>query len=169
MISVSITHHRLPKYMPGMKSRFIFILAVVCVWMLSACNTDQNPVTRISLDFPHGGLRLLVQRDGDTRLFYGALPHSRIVKSGTFDVDELFQQLQPQLHDNSPGENPPSGQPFGIATLEFADGTEQDYLIYDEAFAEALFKTACANIVDEEDAGKEIFTAQCANLGDPST
>lgn len=133
--------------------------------MLSGCNTDVRSVTRIILDFPHGALRLHVQRDGDIRLFYGALPTYRAVKNGTFDIDDLFQQLQTRLHDVVPAEDRPIGQPYGMATLEFSDGSKRDYLIYDEAFTEELFKAACANMVDDEDLGGEIFTAECANLG----
>jgi hypothetical protein len=149
-----------------MKPQFLFIPITIGVLILSGCNTDENSVELISLDFPHGGLRLLVQRDRDARLFYAALPTARIVRQGTFDIDELYQQLQPRLHENMPAENRPIEQPYGVANLEFADGSERNYLIYDEAFAEALLKSACANIVGVEDTGKEIFTAQCEKLGD---
>jgi len=133
--------------------------------MLSGCNTDANPVTYIILDFPHGALRLLVQRDGDIRLFYGALPTYRTVKNGTFDIDELFQELQTRLHEVVPAEDRPIGQPYGMVTVEFSDGSRRDYLIYDQVFSEGLFKAACANSVDTEDFADRIFTVECANLG----
>lgn len=133
--------------------------------MLSACNTDTTLVTRIIVDFPHGALRLLVERDGDTRLFYGELPTSRAVQSSAFNIDDLFQQLQSRLHDNVPAENRPVGQPYGMATIEFSDGSKHDYLIYDETFAVELFQTACANLAEDEEFGGEIVTAECAKIG----
>jgi hypothetical protein len=149
-----------------MKSRFTLIRIIVGALMLSGCNTDVRSVTWMTLDFPHGALRLVIQRDSDIRLFYGALPAYQAVKNGTFDIDEVFHQLQTRLHDVVPAENRPIGQPYGMATLEFSDGSKQDYLIYDGVFAEELFKVACANIVveDEDFAGK-ILATECANLG----
>jgi len=132
--------------------------------MLGAC-TDTHLVTQIIVDFPHGELRLLVQRDDDARLFYAALPNSRVIQNSPFDIDDLFQELQPRLHDVVPAENRSIEQPYGMATIECSDGSKQDYLIYDEIFAVELFKTACANIVEDEESGGEIIAAQCANLG----
>ena len=96
--------------------------------------------------------------------FDGVLPTYQTVKDGTFDIDELFQQLQTRLHEVLPAENRPLGQPYGIVTLDFSDGSEQDYLIYDQAFAEELFKVACENSLDDDSAGR-IFALECANLG----
>jgi hypothetical protein len=121
-------------------------------------------VIGIIVDFPHGALRLLVWQDGETRLFYGALPTHRTVQSNTFNIDDLFQQLQPRLHNNVPAENRPLGQPYGMATIEFSDGSEQDYLIYDETFAVELFQTACANLIKEAETNEEIVTAECAKV-----
>jgi hypothetical protein len=122
-------------------------------------------VTGIIVDFPHGELRLLVRREGKTRLFYGALPRHRTVQSNIFNIEDLFQQLQPRLHDNVPAENRPLGQPYGMATIEFSNGSEQDYLIYDETFAVELFQVACANLVEDEEFGSEIVIAVCAKIG----
>ena len=146
-----------------MRLRFI-LLAMFCALLLSACDSDPASVTGIVVDFPHGALRLLVRRDGETRLFYGALPTHRAVQSNTFNIDDLFQQLQPRLQDNVPAENRPLGQPYGMATIGFSDGSEQDYLIYDETFAVELLKAACARSVEAEDVGAEIVTAECARL-----
>lgn len=147
--------------------RLPFTLSAItlCALILSACETDTTLMTRIIVDFPHGALRLLVQRDGETRLFYGALPNHRTVQSNTFNIDDLFQQLQPRLHDNVPAENRPLGQPYGMATIEFSDGSEQDYLIYDKPFAVELFQAACANLAEDEEFGAEIVTAECVKIG----
>jgi hypothetical protein len=149
-----------------MRLRFTLLTITLCALIVSACDTEPSLVTAIIVDFPHGALRLLVQRDGETRLFYGALPADRAVKSNTFNIDDLFGQLQPRLHDNVSAENRPIGQPYGMATIEFSDGSEQDYLIYDEKFAVELFQAACANLVEEEP-GAEIITAECARTGSP--
>lgn len=57
------------------------------------------------------------------------------------------------------------GEPYGMATIEFSDGSEQDYLIYDETFAVELFQVACANLLEDEEFGAQIVTAECARLG----
>lgn len=151
-----------------MRFRFVLLTITLCVLITSACNTDSSSVTTIIVDFPHGELRLFVGRDDETQLFYGALPTHRTVQDNTFNIDDLFQQLQPRLRDNVLAENHPLGRPYGMATIEFSDGSEQDYLIYDETFAIELLQTACANLVEDEESGAEIVTAACANIGSPS-
>lgn len=75
----------------------------------------------ISLDFPHGAARLLVRRDGETHLFYGTLPASRIIAGDTFDIDELYDDLQNRIHKMVPAEKRPLGQPSGMVTIGFID------------------------------------------------
>jgi hypothetical protein len=131
-----------------MKLRSTLILLTGGILLLVGCNTVSGSVTSVSLDFPHGETRLLVQRDGDTRLYYGELPAYKAVKNGTFDIDELFNQLQTRIHKVVPAEERPTGQPYGMVTFGFSDGSTRDHLIYDEPFAEDLFATAQANLVD---------------------
>jgi len=157
-------NYRSTKKVSVRKSRFIVLSIALGALILSACNTDIPVVTRIIVDFPHGALRLLVQRDDKVRLFYGELPTSRAIQNSIFNIDDLFQQLQPRLHDVVSAENRPIGQPYGMATIEFSDGSEQDYLIYDGTFAVELFKAACANILEDEESSGEIVTAECAKL-----
>jgi hypothetical protein len=156
--------YRSAKKASGMRSRFTLLSIMLWALMVSACNTADPLVTRIIVDFPRGALRLLVQRDGDSRLFYGALPTYRAIQNSPFNIDDLFDQLRPRLHDVLPAEDRPLGQPYGMATIEVSDGSKQDYLIYDEMFALELFKTACTNLAQEEDVGEEIFSAECAKL-----
>jgi hypothetical protein len=72
------------------------------------------------------------------------------------------------LHDNVPAENRPLEQPYGMVIIEFSDGNEQDYLIYDEVFAVELFRAACANLVEDEELDAEIVTAECAKVVTPN-
>lgn len=148
-----------------MRLRFTLLVITLGVLVLSACDTNTTFVAGISVDFPHGELRLLVQRDNETRLFYGAHPAHRVVQSNIFNIDDLFQQLQPRLHENVAAENRRSDLPYGMAIVEFSDGSEQDYLIYDKRFVIELFQTACANLLEEDESGAEIVTAECAKLG----
>jgi len=131
-----------------MKLRSTLILLTGGILLLVGCNTVSSAVTSVSLDFPHGETRLLVQRDGDTRLYYGELPAYKVVKNSTFDIDELFNQLQTRIHKVVPAEERPTGQPYGMVTFGFYDGSARDYLIYDKSFAEDLFTTAQANLID---------------------
>jgi hypothetical protein len=147
-----------------MKWRFILFVWIFIILMTSGCSAKAGLVTSISLDFPHGGLRLLVKREGEARLFYAALPNSRDIAEGTFDIDELFDQLQPRLHKNVPAEARPLGQPYGMVSIDFKDGSSSDYLIYDEKFASELLQRACQHMLDETDSGTAIFEQECANL-----
>lgn len=132
------------------KPRLILKLLALSFLSLVGCGAPANAVTSIVMDFPHGETRLLIRRDGETRLFYAALPESQIVKPGLFDIDEIADQLQSRLFEVVPAEERPLGQPYGMVTLEFTDGSRQDYFIYDGAFAETLFQTARANIIGSD-------------------
>jgi len=144
-----------------MKARFILIIMAVGVLILSGCITYDRPVALIELAFPPGGLWLLIRRDGDTSLSYGELPAYQVVKNGTFDIDEVFKKLETRLYDVVPTGN----QPYGLVFLRFSDGSREDYLIYDRAFAKELFKVACANIVSKDEyPAVKLITDECAKL-----
>lgn len=132
-----------------MRIRILVILAFILL-SLFGCYTDTNPVTSIVMDFPHGETRLLIRRDGEALLFYGALPESQIVKPGLFEIDEIADELQPRLSKVVPAEERPLDQPYGMVTLQFTNGSQQDYFIYDGAFADELFQTARENIVGSD-------------------
>jgi|GEM_PF-2691907 len=129
-----------------MKSTITRILWIVAVLLLAGCGQKDRSLIGISLDFPYGETRLLVQRDGEAYLFYGELPQSQVVKKDTFDIDRLFDQLQTRVKENAPAEDRPLGQPFGSVSFHYEDGNSQEYLIYDGSFAEELFETARKNI-----------------------
>jgi hypothetical protein len=124
-----------------------FLLGTLALVLAGGCSARANNVTSISLDFPHGATRLLVKRDREARLFYGALPQSQKIEPGTFDIDDLFNDLQDKLNPVLPAENRPLGAACGMVQFRFQDGSEKDYLIYDAVFAEKLFEIARENIV----------------------
>jgi hypothetical protein len=125
---------------------FLLIGAMVPV-LASGCSARADKVTNISIDFPHGETRLLVKREGRAYLFYGALPQRQEIEPNTFDIDDLFNELQERLNPVLPAENRPLGEPYGMVQIRFQDGSEKDYLIYDGDFAEKLFERARANVV----------------------
>lgn len=116
------------------------------------CDDDARSLASISVDYPHGGDRLVVWKSGDAALFYGALARHRTVARGAFDVDEFHERLRPRLHPNAPREEwPDPTSEAGMVQLGFEDGTEESYLIFDEeAFAERLFEKARANVVGRD-------------------
>jgi len=146
--------------MPIIKSWSIALLCSVCALVLASGAATAGEVSSISLDFPYGELRLLVQRDGEAHLFYGALPSSPVLAAGTLDIDTLFAQVQPKLHPVVPTEE----QPFGMVTISFTGGGSRDYLIYDGDFAATLLGAACRNRIATGDAAEAVLARACANL-----
>jgi hypothetical protein len=127
----------------------IAALMVLLVLVGTAWGEDTNSIESISIDFPHGETRLLVQRNGESFLFYGALPQYQKIKNNTFDIDELYKQLQERLRDNVPREQWPNPKSrAGMVQIRFQDKHKRDYLIFDEdVFAERLFSKARKNAV----------------------
>lgn len=52
----------------------VFLIGILGALGLSDCTWSEPPVSTVSLDFPHGDLRLHVARDVPAHLFYGAHP-----------------------------------------------------------------------------------------------
>ena len=102
------------------------------------------------LDYTHGESRLLVERGGETLLFYGSHPSYQKIKDGIIDIDELYRQLEERLNSNASSENwSDSTSTSGMVTIQYKDKTEKDFLIFDEEeFAESLLGRARNNIVD---------------------
>ncbi len=135
-----------------MNKRINFIaLMILLITGIVGCKEDRNPIESISIDYPHGETRLLVERSGEAFLYYGALPSFQKVRSGTFDTEILYKQLETRLHDNVPREewsNPRATA--GMVIIAYQDQSEEDYLIFDEQYAEQLFREARENILDKE-------------------
>ena len=135
-----------------------YVNAVVIVTLsivLMGCAVKSSSIDMLSIDYPNGEARLLVQRDGKASLFYGALPQQQIVRKGTFDIDDLYKQLEGRLHDNVPREKWPNPKStFGMVKIRFRDGRLKDYLIFDEGqFTTLLFEKARKNTVDQKASG----------------
>jgi hypothetical protein len=67
-----------------------------------------------------------------------------VVNDGRFDMEELFEQLQPQLDEVVPTDEIPIGREYGIAMLSFSDETTEDYVFYDADNAPVPFQE-CAS------------------------
>jgi len=147
------------KTMKSQVTRVLLVAALLAAWGCSA-----GPVESVSLDFPHGELRLLVRRNGETHLFYGALPASYTVVENTFDLDELLAQLQTRLYKTVPVEEWAAGRPYGMVTIHFSDGSSREYLIYDEEYATALFAEACNNRLPAGDSSSAVLDRMCETI-----
>ena len=123
------------------------LLGMMVFVIANGCNTRAEMPTTINMDFPHGETRLLVNEDGTAFLFYASRPQHEVVRPNTFELDELFNDLQDKLNPNVPMEERPVHDAYGMVTFRFSDGREEDYLIYDGDFAEAYFEIARANII----------------------
>lgn len=142
-----------PKEYGGTHIALSLCLAIVIVLLnLTACGSNASPVEMIIMDYPHGETRLYVERNGQARLSYGPHPQFQEVKTGTFKIDDLYQQLIPRLHDNVPREEWPDQKSVaGMVTITYQDKTEKDYLIFDaKEFAEDIFNKARKNRLDPD-------------------
>jgi hypothetical protein len=155
-----------PRHRPILS--ILALMTLLALLASSGCRRDSNRVTHISLDFPHGELRLVLHRDDGARLTYGALPAFQAVKDGTFDIDRLYEQLQTRINPVVPSEEMPGGGPAGMVSLNFADGSSSDHLIYDAAFAQELFTAACENLVLDGDFVQEVVVGACAERLTPT-
>jgi len=130
----------------------VWLLAALLMLTLTTISVadPQSPLQSLTLDYPHGEDRIFLDDQGRCLLFYGALPQSQTVREGVFEMEKLFQTLEPLLHPNRPREEwpDPSAQ-AGMVTLRRVDGSSQDFLIFDQdAFAERLFERARTHLVE---------------------
>lgn len=134
-------------------SRFMCLLfvALIC-FTYTGCKDSVNNVEFISIDFPHGETRLHVWKDGRAALYYGARPQRETIEVGTFDIKQLYEQIQPRLYPSIPRENWPNPNSIaGMVQIRVKGKGEKVYLIFDEhQFSENLFKKARSNIVERK-------------------
>jgi hypothetical protein len=147
-----------------MTARIAAVLLFVTAGHVAAVAQGTVSVGKISLDFPHGELRLLVDRDGPSQLFYAAAAFGREVAAGVFDIDTLRTQLAPRLLPVTAADTRPAGQVFGTVSLWFAPGKTDEYLIADQAFAEGLLQRACANLAPDTASSGPLVASACARL-----
>lgn len=136
----------------------------VAVVLLAACRTNANPVAVIVLSYPSGELSLRVGRDQASRLTYGELPEGLTIERGVFDLDELYGQLQGKLNEVVPSEKVPAGKTIGTVSFVFADGSQESYFIYDEAFSFQLLANACSHADFNETLNSDIYQTACSKL-----
>ena len=115
-------------------SRFTNPLSVDLIWIQYPIDQDPNNQSV-----------LIVERNKNTRLRHAGT--EQVVRSGTFQVDNLFQQLLGQLV-NTWDEDKRVDRPLGTVRIWFSDKTSGTYLIYDENFAEELFTWARTRAAD---------------------
>ncbi len=134
-----------------MKLIYSCFLALLCCIQTGYSETEGE-IEFISISYPEGEDSLRVWEDGRASLFYGALPQSKIIKRGTFNTKQLYEQVRPRLHPNLPVEDWPDPKAErGMVTIQFkGKETEKSYLIFNEQeFANALFDKARRNIVGD--------------------
>jgi hypothetical protein len=102
-----------------MKSRILTVLPLLAFGLLfAACRPTSADVIAIALGFPHGETYLVVQREGDARLGYGAMLGNP-VRGDAFDIDQIFDDLQESLQPVEPAGNRPFDQPYGMVTFSY--------------------------------------------------
>lgn len=146
-----------------MKLWMKWIMLGSSLMLLLGCSPKSGSVTTISLDYPHGGLRLLIRRDGETQLFYGALPESQRIAEDLFDIDLLFEQLQSRIEREPSSGGVLESLSYGMVTYGYRDGSSEDFFISDGDYARQLFTTACENRVLSGDSYEEFFERLCVD------
>lgn len=129
--------------------RFNFIVLIFCCLLLAGCDENSSLIESISIDFPHGETRLTVWKNGDAALFYGSRPQHEVVRTGVFNVQDLYKQLKPLLNPNVPREEwTDPVATAGMVQVRFKDRGERAFLIFNEkVFTDELFKKARQNII----------------------
>lgn len=131
-----------------MKRTIACLVLLILLFLEAGCNGHYGSIEFISLAYPDGETRLSVWKNGEATLSYGAL-FGKEIRNGTFHTEDLYKQLQPRLHRNTPRENWPDPKAeHGMVQVRFEDGKERDYLIFNEqVFAEKLFSKARENMI----------------------
>ena len=133
-----------------MKSKwFRIVIITLCCLLPGGCSLNSRLIESISIDFPHGETRLVVWKNGEAALFYGARPQHEVVKTGVFNVQDIYKQLRQRLNPNVPREDWPDPKATaGMVQIRLKNKRESAYLIFDEKeFMEELFIRARQNIV----------------------
>lgn len=123
------------------------LLAIAMLIAAGGCSEKIGSIQSISIDYPHGETRLVVQKNGEALLYYGALPRHQKIKNGSFDVDALYKQLRPMLHSNVPREEWPDPKSVaGMVIIRHDNNIQSEHLVFDaEEFTERLFNEARNN------------------------
>ncbi|MDR7194575.1 hypothetical protein [Luteimonas terrae] len=112
-----------------------FALAFLVVGNGAAAH--ESSVPGLIVDMPHGGCRLVVQKDGNASISYGAMPKLIRVTPGTFNFNQLALLLRAKSYPQS--DRSLHGEPVGTLLLP----EEQDLLlINDAALVRALLERA---------------------------
>ena len=130
----------------------IIVKLTLTILLFAACAKAQGYVIDTFLmDYPHGEYRIHVKKTGETYLYYGAGALAKVIKSGTFSAEHLYNVFKPHLHPNLPREKWPNPKSqAGMVTIRHTDGHEESFLIYDlQEFTEEIFNKAKHNIIKD--------------------
>jgi hypothetical protein len=109
-----------------------------CIPAIEACDS-------IVLDMPHGGRWIAVEPDGSGTYSYGALPAFGTFDAGTFEFEELYNELRAVV------ERRPRDTAETCGTVQFytsrGSGGES-FFVYDHELLMGLLNTAFDNRVE---------------------
>lgn len=122
---------------------------ILFIMLLSSCAVAQDNIEVFIMDYPHGEDRLHVKRTGEAYLYYGALPSAQVIRKETFTANGLYEVFEKYLYPNLPRDEWPNPKSeAGMVTIQYMDGQEEDFLIFDvEQLAKEVFDKAKSNIV----------------------
>ena len=110
--------------------------AILCL-AASSAQAQTSPADWLSVDMPHGGCSLTARQDGTASIHFGAMPRWVHISTGTFNFEQLVQDLRKKSYPQSAGR--PSGVPVGSVSLP----ASKDLLfIHDEALVRSLLQRA---------------------------
>lgn len=126
--------------------------AVTCLASGSGAFAQVEATPTISIAMPHGGCRLVVARNGNASIGYGAMPRQVRVESGTFDFDQLITLLRKKSYPQT--ERTRNADVIGTVSLpEFDDLRFIDDLTLIRSLLERAWnaREAAAREGEEED------------------
>jgi len=123
------------------------VLLVVAFGLFLPASGMAADCVLVSVDMPHGGIRLDVDRDGTARLTYGALPEFCKVRDAVFSFEDIRAGLEKRIA----GQADPESQGMQCtAHFFYGPGEYTQHYVTDQEYVYGLIARAMDNRVPSQ-------------------